>query len=138
MSFTAKQNMFLDTASVWAEKHGKYLGEATKNDLTDIAASGGLKFPHWITRVPTYKVGRGLWALPVDGSPAIKAVADSSVGVEKAPESMTYDVASGSIVDVPAVPVTVVEMTKGGTSTVENIPAKDNLFVPFGNFSDVH
>ena len=29
-------------------------------------------------------------------------------------------------------------MTKGGTSTVENIPVKDNLFVPFGNFSDVH
>ena len=138
MSFTAKQSMFLDTASVWAEEHGKNLGEATKTDLEDIAVSGGLKFPHWITRVPTYKVGRGLWSVPVDGSPAIKAVADSSVGVEKAPDTMTYDVASGTIVDVPAAPVTVVEMTKGGTSTVENIPAKDNLFVPFGNFSDVH
>ncbi len=128
MSFTAKQNMFLDTASVWAEEHGKNLGEATKTDLEDIAVSGGLKFPHWITRVPTYKVGRGLWSVPVDGSPAIKAVADSSVGVEKALEPVA----------VPAAPVTVVEMTKGGTSTVENIPAKDNLFVPFGNFSDVH
>ncbi len=128
MSFTAKQNMFLDTASVWAEEHGKNLGEATKTDLEDIAVSGGLKFPHWITRVPTYKVGRGLWSVPVDGSPAIKAVADSSVGVEKALEPVA----------VPAVPVTVVEMTKGGTSTVENIPAKDDLFVPFGNFSDVH
>ena len=129
MSFTAKQSMFLDTASVWAEKHGKNLGEATKTDLEDIAVSGGLKFPHWITRVPTYKVGRGLWSVPVDGAPAIKAVADSSVGVEKAPDP---------IASIPAVPVTVVEMTKGGTSTVENIPAKDNLFVPFGNFSDVH
>ena len=128
MSFTAKQSMFLDTAKEWAEKSGKNLGEVTKNDLTDIAASGGLKFPHWITRVPTYKVGRGLWMVPGDnGSPAIKAVADSSVGVEKALEPVA----------VPAAPVTVVEMTKGGTSTVENIPVKDDLFVPFGNFSDV-
>ncbi|HAE75750.1 MAG TPA: porphyrin biosynthesis protein [Alphaproteobacteria bacterium] len=30
-----------------------------------------------------------------------------------------------------------VEMTKGATSTVTNIPDKDPLFVPFGNFSDV-
>ena len=29
-------------------------------------------------------------------------------------------------------------MTKGTTSTVTNIPAKDPLFVPFGNFSDVN
>jgi hypothetical protein len=131
MSFTAKQSMFLDSAKVWAEKSGKNLGEVTKNDLTDIAASGGLKFPHWITRVPTYKVGRGLWMVPGDnGSPAIKAVADSSVGVEKAPEPVVNT--------IPAAPVTVVEMTKGGTSTVENIPVKDDLFVPFGNFSDVH
>ena len=101
MSFTAKQSMFLDSAKVWAEKSGKNLGEVTKNDLTDIAASGGLKFPHWITRVPTYKVGRGLWMVPGDnGSPAIKAVADSSVGVEKAPEPVVNT--------IPAAPVTVV------------------------------
>ena len=131
MSFTAKQSMFLDSAKVWAEKHSKNLGEVTKTDLEDIAVSGGLKFPHWITRVPTYKVGRGLWMVPGDnGSPAIKAVADSSVGVEKAPEPVVNT--------IPAAPVTVVEMTKGGTSTVENIPVKDDLFVPFGNFSDVH
>ncbi|MDP7366775.1 MAG: hypothetical protein QGH83_05910, partial [Candidatus Pacebacteria bacterium] len=88
MSFTAKQSMFLDTAKEWAEKHSKNLGEVTKTDLEDIAVSGGLKFPHWITRVPTYKVGRGLWSIPVDGAPAIKAVADSSVGVEKAPDTI--------------------------------------------------
>ena len=133
MSFTAKQSMFLDTASVWAEKHGKNLGEATKTDLEDIAVSGGLKFPHWITRVPTYKVGRGLWSVPVDGAPAIKAVADSSVGVEKAPDPIT-------ITDKPTEPAkvpTTVEMTKGSTLDVSAIPSKDPLFVPFGSFTDV-
>ena len=54
MSFTAKQSMFLDTAKVWAEKSGKNLGEVTKNDLTDIAASGGLKFPHWINTLTDF------------------------------------------------------------------------------------
>ena len=139
MSFTSKQMAFIGAARVYDENVVAIdFNSVNKTDLQNIADSAGLKFPHWITRVPNYKAGRGLWSIPVNGSPAIKAVADSSVGVEKAPESMTYDVASGTIVDVPAVPVTVVEMTKGGTSTVENIPVKDDLFVPFGNFSDVH
>ena len=130
MSFTSKQSAFINAAVSYNENVVAIdFNSVSKTDLTNIAASADLKFPHWITRVPTYKAGRGLWSIPVDGAPAIKAVADSSVGVEKAPDP---------IASIPAVPVTVVEMTKGGTSTVENIPAKDNLFVPFGNFSDVH
>ena len=130
MSFTSKQSAFINAAVSYNENVVAIdFNSVNKTDLTNIAASADLKFPHWLTRVPTYKAGRGLWSIPVDGAPAIKAVADSSVGVEKAPDP---------IASVPAVPVTVVEMTKGGTSTVENVPAKDDLFVPFGNFSDVH
>jgi hypothetical protein len=109
--------------------------------LQEIADECGLKFPHFITRVPTYKVGRGLWAVPnVDGSPAIKAVADSSVGVEETEGGsiVAAPVKNLAIKPVPAVPVTEVEMTKGLTSTVDHVPSKDNLFVPFGNFSDIH
>ena len=130
MSFTSKQSAFINAAVSYNENVVAIdFNSVNKTDLTNIANSADLKFPHWLTRVPTYKAGRGLWSIPVDGAPAIKAVADSSVGVEKAPDP---------IASVPAVPVTVVEMTKGGTSTVENVPAKDDLFVPFGNFSDVH
>ena len=130
MSFTSKQSAFINAAVSYNENVVAIdFNSVNKTDLTNIAASADLKFPHWLTRVPTYKAGRGLWSIPVDGAPAIKAVADSSVGVEKAPDP---------IASVPAVPVTVVEMTKGSTSTVENVPAKDDLFVPFGNFSDVH
>ena len=132
MSFTNKQSAFINAAVSYNENVVAIdFNSVSKTDLTNIANSADLKFPHWLTRVPTYKAGRGLWSIPVDGAPAIKAVADSSVGVEKAPDSITEK-------PVPAVPVTVVEMTKGSTSTTENIPAKDDLFVPFGNFSDVH
>jgi len=132
MSFTSKQSAFINAAVSYNENVVAIdFNSVNKTDLTNIANSADLKFPHWLTRVPTYKAGRGLWSIPVDGAPAIKAVADSSVGVEKAPDSITEK-------PVPAVPVTVVEMTKGSTSTTENIPAKDSLFVPFGNFSDVH
>ena len=132
MSFSKKQIAFIDAAVKYNETMVAIdLGSVNKIDLQNIANFADMKFPHFITRVQDYKVGRGLWAIPVNGAPAIKAVADSSVGVEKAPDSITEK-------PVPAVPVTVVEMTKGSTSTTENIPAKDDLFVPFGNFSDVH
>ena len=157
MSFTSKQEMFRKAAISWAEKFSKDLSRVDKDDLTVIADSAGLKFPHWITRVPIYKVGRGLWSIPVDGvslngSPAIKAVADSSVGVEKAPESVdTLNdgvEASNSPLAVPSQtayptssvsvpPESVVEMTKGSNGHITNIPDKDPLFVPFGNFSDL-
>ena len=67
MSFTSKQEMFRTAAISWAEKFSKDLSRVDKDDLTAIADSAGLKFPHWITRVPTYKVGRGLWSIPADG-----------------------------------------------------------------------
>ena len=136
MSYTAKQSEFMTAASAWAEQSlGRDLTKMSKSDLQAVADQSGMKFPHWITRVPTYKVGRGLWSIPVDGSPAIKAVADSSVGVDKAPEPVKDSI---TITNKPTAPATVVEMTKGSTSTVTNIPSKDPLFVPFGNFSDVN
>ena len=136
MSYTAKQSEFMTAASAWAEQSlGRDLTKMSKSDLQAVADQSGMKFPHWITRVPTYKVGRGLWSIPVDGTPAIKAVADSSVGVDKAPEPVKEPV---TITDKPTAPATIVEMTKGSTSTVTNIPSKDPLFVPFGNFSDVN
>ena len=135
MSYTAKQSEFMTAASAWAEQSlGRDLAKMSKSDLQAVADQSGMKFPHWITRVPTYKVDRGLWMVPVDGAPAIKAVADSSVGVDKAPDPITIT----SKPAAPAVVSPVVEMTKGSTSTVTNIPGKDPLFVPFGNFSDVH
>ncbi len=126
MSFTSKQKLFVDATKKYMADHGDK-SEFTKDELQTIADTVGLKFPHWITRVPTYKVGRGVFRVPVDGK------ASSSVSVVKPVAPAPVKPASSA----PAVPASVVEMTKGATSTKSNIPSKDPLFVPFGNFSDL-
>ena len=138
MSFTNKQIAFIDAAVKYNETMVAIdLGSVNKTDLQNIADFADMKFPHFITRVQDYKVGRGLWAIPVDGAPAIKAVADSSVGVEKAPDAITVTNKPTEPVKVPVVPTTTVEMTKGTALGVSAVPGKDPMFVPFGNFSDV-
>ena len=141
MSFTKKQNDFMVGAQAWAKEHNKDLSKVDKHDLQAIADSVGVKFPHFITRVPTYRVGRGLWSIPVDGlvanstgTPAIKAVADSSVGVDKAPDPITITAEPTS----PAKVAPVMEMTKGANGVGQtHVPDQDNLFVPFGSFTDM-
>jgi len=134
MGFTSKQKDFMAAAKEWAATHGKDLSKMDKHDLQGVANSVEMKFPHWITRVPTYKVGRGLWSVPVDGAPAIKAVADSSVGVDKAPDPITVTTKPTS----PAVVAPVVEMAKGANGIGQtHVPEKDPLFVPFGSFTDM-
>jgi hypothetical protein len=107
-------------------EHGDQ-SEFTKDDLQTIADTVGLKFPHWITRVPTYKVGRGLFSVPVDGK------ASSSVSVVKPVAPAAVKPPTPAV----AVPAPVVEMTKGANGVVKHVPSKDDLFVPFGSYTDV-
>ena len=122
MSLTSKQTAFVNAAKSY---EGIDINSVNKADLQSIADSAGLKFPHWITRVPTYKVGRGLWSIPVDGE--IK-VSEVKVKEKKTPKPKP--------VAEPAVS-TAIEMAKGSSVEISAVPAKDPLFVPFGNFSDV-
>ena len=71
MSLTSKQTAFVNAAKSY---EGVDINSVNKADLQSIADSAGLKFPHWITRVPTYKVGRGLWSIPVDGETKVSEV----------------------------------------------------------------
>ena len=126
MSLTAKQTAFVNAAVSYNENVVAIdLNSVNKTDLTNIADSAGLKFPHWITRVPTYKVGRGLWSIPVDGETKVSEV---KVKEKKTPKPKP--------VAEPAVS-TAIEMAKGSSVEISAVPAKDPLFVPFGNFSDV-
>ena len=145
MSFTKKQEMFRTAAVTWSTENNKNLSSVTKTDLSEIADSIGMAFPHWITRVPTYKVGRGTWFVPVDDNTASTVKAKAPVKVESgSPESAgkaddSVVISADEIVKAAVVDdrPTTVEMTKGTTSVVTNVPDKDPLFVPFGNFSDV-
>ena len=142
MSFTKKQREFLSAAATWSEKKSFSKPQLDKKDLQAIADSAGLKFPHWITRVPTYKVGRGIWTLPsltettvsVPTVAAAKpAVIDSNDGVEA-----TSPLAASSTASPTPSVSPVVEMAKGTNGVGQShIPAKDPLFVPFGSFTDM-
>ena len=145
MPFTKKQEMFRTAAVTWSTENNKDLSSVSKTDLSEIADSVDMAFPHWITRVPTYKVGRGTWFVPVDDNTASTVKAKAPVKVESgSPESAgkaddSVVISADEIVKAAVVDdrPTTVEMTKGTTSVVTNVPDKDPLFVPFGNFSDV-
>ena len=126
MSFTSKQKLFVEATKKYMVEHGDQ-SEFTKDDLQTIADTVGLKFPHWITRVPTYKVGRGLFSVPVDGK------ASSSVSVVKPIAPAAVKPPTPAV----AVPAPVVEMTKGANGVIKHVPSKDDLFVPFGSYTDV-
>ena len=125
MSFTRKQKDFMSAAAAWAEKHGKDLSSMDKHDLQSIANSAELKFPHWITRVPTYKVDRGLFSIPVNGVDSVKPV---TITAKPTPPAKVE----------PAKVEPTVEMAKGINGIGQShVPDKDDLFVPFGSFSDM-
>lgn len=138
-SNNAKREAFVSAAIKYNESVVAIdFDSVSKIDLQNIADSAGLKFPHWITRDKNspLKVGRGLWKIPVNGSVAVKATPSPKKKAKKVAEPVASEPVT--ITDKPTAPTSVVEMTKGTTSTVSNIPAKDPLFVPFGNFSDVN
>jgi len=122
MSLNSKRTAFVNAAKSY---EGIDINSVNKDDLQKIADSAGLKFPHWITRVSTYKVGRGLWSIPVDGETEVSEVKVKEVKTPK-PKPVAE----------PAVSTTI-EMAKGTSVEISAVPAKDPLFVPFGNFSDV-
>ena len=138
-SNAAKREAFVDAAIKYNESVVAIdLDSVTKIDLHNIAESAGLKFPHWITRVSDYKVGRGLWSIPLTNGVS-KATPSPK---KKANKGKATPIAEPAVVtvpsDVPSVPVTEIEMTKGSTSTASAVPTKDPLFVAHGHFSDIN
>jgi MoxR-like ATPase len=130
MGFTSKQKDFMVEATTWADTFGKDLSRMTKRDLQDVADSAKMKFPHWITRVPTYKVGRGLFVVPSVNDTQIKPAAATATPVVEAPAPLAL---GRETVVAP-----VVEMTKGLNGHGQtHVPEKDELFVPFGSFPDM-
>ena len=113
MSLSPAKQKFVDLA---AAKYGEGATLAM-SDVTSIREEHGLGGPSWFVR-PPYRVGRGLFKLPVEG------------------ESIT------PIISKPIVNESVVEETEAVMAyhnpTESLIPNKDPLYVPFGHFNDIY
>ena len=113
MSLSPAKKKFVDLA---AAKYGEGATLAM-SDVTSIREEHGLGWPSWFVR-PPYRVGRGLFKLPVEG------------------ESIT------PIISKPIVRESVVEETEAVMAyhnpTESLVPDKDPLYVPFGHFTDIY
>ena len=66
MSFTSKEKSFINAAIKYdASVAALDLDKVKKIDLQNIADFAGLDFPHWLTSLNDYKVGRGSWSVPI-------------------------------------------------------------------------
>ena len=66
MSFTEKQKSFINAAVKYdASVFPLDLDKVKKMDLQNIADFAGLEFPHWLTSLDDYKVGREAWSIPI-------------------------------------------------------------------------
>ena len=113
MSLSPAKQKFVDLA---AAKYGEGATLAM-SDVTSSREEHGLGWPSWFVR-PPYRVGRGLFKLPVEG------------------ESIT------PIISKPIVNESVVEETEAVMAyhnpTESLVPSKDPLYVPFGHFNDIY
>ena len=121
--FTKKQSLFIEAAAPFVESGEVNPESVDKTQLQEIADIAEVGFPYWITRKNAgYKVGRGLFRIPVDGVAAVK-------------ETTTSKPKSTKVVE-PVVDSTL-SLAKGTVEKVSNIPEKDSLFVPQGHYKSV-
>ena len=120
--FTKKQSLFIESITPTILNTTKIDTESVdKAGLQELADLTGVGFPYWITRNTDYKVGRGLWRIPMDSE---------SVSI---PSKKT---SSKKKVSEPVVDSTL-SLAKGTVEKVSNVPEKDSLFVPQGHYKRV-
>ena len=153
MSFTEKQIKFAnDIRNFYTEAQAE--SGLSRKEIKKFCDDTGNKFPTWLTftHKEIFCVGRATYRVPdlSDSNITSTVKAKAPVKVESTSVEPTGKVGDGvvitaeEIVDAAVVddrPIIKeekpVEMTKGTTSVITNIPEKDPLFVPFGNFPDV-
>ena len=153
MSFTDKQITFAtDIRSYYTID--KCDSGLSRKEIKKFCDDTGNKFPTWLTftHKDFFCVGRATYRVPdlsdnnitstVKAKAPVKVESGSPESAGKADDSVVIsadEIVKAAVVDNRPIvnESTTVEMTKGATSVVTNVPDKDPLFVPFGNFSDV-
>ena len=120
--FTKKQSLFIESITPTILNTTKIDTESVdKAGLQELADLTGVGFPYWITRNTDYKVGRGLWRIPMDSESVSKPSKKTS----------SKKKTSEPVVD------STLSLAKGTVEKVSNVPEKDSLFVPQGHFKSV-
>ena len=120
--FTKKQSLFIEAAAPFVESGEVNPESVDKIQLQEIADIAEVGFPYWITRKNAgYKVGRGLWRIPMDTESVTKPSKKTSPKKE---------------VSKPVVDSTL-SLAKGTVEKVSNVPEKDSLFIPQGHYKSV-
>ena len=100
-------------------KYGKT--ELTRTEINAYIDDNKLKNPSWL-KSNLYKIGRGLYTLPIDGN-------DIAPSVKETVQQKTETAPVTEIVNQAAFIVS--------SLTGNIVPVKDNVFVPWGHFKDI-
>ena len=101
-------------------KYGKT--ELTRSEINSYIDDNGLKNPGWL-KSDKYKIGRGVYALPVDGN-------DVSSVVKQVKQKSKVETAES--VDTVNKAAMIISSLTGNI-----VPTKDDVFVPWGHFKDI-
>lgn len=149
-NFTNKQSNFITAALAYSNTNvGIDLNNLTKDKLKDISDSVGMAFPHWITRCSDFKVGRGIFRVPmVDETPVDSASILKELQKNAPEKPKKTKVVSPNPVSVEKVaePVQTIEISEPaaayalakGSNDYSNIPESVATYVPFGHFKNVN
>ena len=94
--------------------------ELTRSEINDYVDSNGIKNPSWL-KSNTYKIGRGVYRLPVNGDISPVVSEPVSTKTETAPATDTVNQAAYVV----------------SSLTGNIVPTKDPVFVPWGHFKDI-
>ena len=94
--------------------------ELTRSEINQYVDDNGIKNPSWL-KSNTYKIGRGVYRLPVNGDISPVVSEPVSTKTETAPETNTVNQAAYVV----------------SSLTGNIVPTKDPVFVPWGHFKDI-
>ena len=98
--------------------------DLTRSEINDFVKSGKIKNPSWLKQ-DQYKVARGVYSLPIEGN-------DFSSKVKEEIQSELPKNETAPTVDTVNKAAFIVSSLTGNI-----VPAKDNVFVPWGYFKDI-
>ena len=94
--------------------------ELTRSEINQYVDDNGIKNPSWL-KSNTYKIGRGVYRLPINGDISPVVSEPVSTKTETAPETNTVNQAAYVV----------------SSLTGNIVPTKDPVFVPWGHYKDI-